>query len=57
MIFQTIYDLLMTHVFATATAVEWVGLVATFVSTIATLFVIAVPFLIVWKVMCMLMGR
>lgn len=56
MIYQTIYDLLMTSLFSGATAIEWVSLVCTILSTCATIFVFAIPFIIVWKLIKMICG-
>lgn len=50
MIYQTIYDLIMSALFAGATAVEWVSLVCTILATCATVFVFSIPFIVVWNI-------
>lgn len=57
MIYQTIYDLIMSTLFAGATAIEWVSLVCTVLATACTVFVFAIPFIVVWRVMCLILNR
>lgn len=57
MIYQTIYDLIMSTLFVGATSVEWVSLVCTVLSTACTVFVFAIPFIVVWRVMCLILNR
>lgn len=56
MIYQTIYDLIMNAFFTGATAVEWVSLVCTILSTCATVFVFAIPFIVLWKIIRLFVG-
>lgn len=56
MVYQTIYDLIMNGLFVGATATEWVSLVCTILSTCATVFVFAIPFIIVWKIIKLICG-
>lgn len=56
MIYQSFYDLIYP-LFSGATAVSYVELVCTLLATICTVFVIAIPFIIVWKVIQTICGR
>ena len=57
-IYQTFADLLTTYVFGGSIASgSWAELVVTLLSTIACLFVIAVPFIVVYKGICLIFGR
>lgn len=56
MVYQTIYDLIMSALFAGATATEWVALVVTILATTVTVFVFAIPFIVVWKIIRLFIG-
>ena len=54
-LFQTCYDLVATYIYGgTVEAGSHMDLVCTMVSTCANLFLVALPFLLVWKVIRML---
>lgn len=56
-IYQNFMDLLNTYVFGgTMVAGSNQELIATLVATCGTLFIISVPFMIVWKFIKMIMG-
>lgn len=56
-IYQTIYDLLNQYVFANGLVVGSVQeLAVVLASLVGTLFLVALPFLIVWKVLKLLGG-
>lgn len=57
MVYTSLYELIETYVFGNAAAVgSNAELVCMLVATIGSLFVIAVPFMVVWKVIKMIMG-
>ena len=54
-LYQTCYDLVATYIYGgTVEAGSHMDLVCTMVSTCANLFLVALPFLLVWKVIRML---
>ena len=57
--YQSIFDLIHTYVYGGVTLTSDMSLVCTLVSTIACLFFISIPFLVVWKVLCFIssLGR
>ena len=56
-IYQTFYDLIVNHIFGGSVVVgSHQELVCILVSTIACIFIIAIPFLVVWKVIKIIMG-
>lgn len=56
-IYQTFYNLIKTYIFGGTTGGDAnQELILILVSTIATLFIIALPFLVVWKVIRIFMG-
>lgn len=56
-IYQSIFDLLHTHIYGGVTLTSDMNLVCTLVSTIACVFMVSLPFLIVYKVINAIMGR
>lgn len=55
-IYQSIFDLIHTYVYGGVTLTSDMSLVCTLVSTCACLFCVALPFLIVWKVIKLICG-
>lgn len=57
-IYQTLYELVNTYIFGGTVAPEtYQELVAIAVSTLGCLFVFALPFVLVWRVIKLLGGR
>lgn len=57
-IYQTFYDLINTHIFAGEIVAETMpDLVATLLSTCGTVFVVAIPFILIWKLLSLIGGR
>ena len=55
--YSEIYSLLQTYIYGLDMALTPdMTLTLTLVSTIACLFLVSIPFLIVWKLICILMG-
>ena len=55
-IYQTCYDLIAQYVYGSVTVGSYQELVCILVSTCACLFVVALPFVLVWRVIRMLAG-
>lgn len=55
-IYQSIFDLIHTYVYGGVTLTSDMSLVCTLVSTCACFFCVALPFLIVWKVIKLICG-
>lgn len=57
-IYNTLYELINTYVYGGSIVAESVAdLVATLISTAGCIFLIAVPFMLVWRICKLLMGR
>lgn len=56
-IYQTFYELIQSVVYGTTALTGWQEMTLTVISTIACLFVLAVPFIVVYKVICLIMNR
>lgn len=57
-IYQTLYDIINQYVFNNSIVVNSVqDLATTLISLTATIFVIAIPFILVWRVIKMLGGN
>lgn len=55
-IYQSIFDLIHTYIYGGATLTADMNLVATLLSTCACVFCFALPFMVVWKVIKLIMG-
>lgn len=55
--YQSIYNLIINAIFEGVVITGWIELVVTTLSTIACLFAFAVPFIVVWKVIKLIVGR
>lgn len=55
-IYQSLFDLIHTYVYGGVTLTADMNLVATLISTAGCIFLVALPFMIVWKVIKMIMG-
>ena len=55
-IYQTLYDLLETYLFGVVEVGTYQELVTISLSAIGTIFVVAIPFILVYKVICLLVG-
>lgn len=57
-IYQTFIDLLSTYIFGNNVPTgSWEELMCILISTLACLFVVLIPFIVVYKVVCMVCGR
>lgn len=57
-IYLALYELIQNAFYgAASTLTGWQEMVLTVLATIGCLFVFAVPFIIVWKVICIIVGR
>lgn len=56
-IYLALYELIKNAFYGATTLTGWQEMVLTVLSTIGCLFVFAVPFIIVWKVICIIVGR
>lgn len=56
-IYLALYDLIQSVFYGTAALTGWQEMVLTVLATIGCLFVFAVPFIVVWKVICIIVGR
>lgn len=54
--YQTLYELLQTYIYGSADLTADMTLTLTLLSTIGVVFVVALPFCLVWKVVSMLCG-
>lgn len=55
-IYETFYSLLQQYIFGTIESGSYQELVAILASTIGCLFVVALPFIVVWKIIRMILG-
>lgn len=55
--YNSIFQLLQTAIYEGATLTGWQELFLTTMSSIAVLFAVAVPFIVVWKVIKLICGR
>lgn len=56
-IFQSLYDTLNTYVFGNSIVANSVqDLATTLISLIGTIFLVSIPFLVVWKIIKVIMG-
>ena len=55
--YESIYSLLQNALYTSVTLTGWQELFLTVVSSTAILFAVAVPFMIVWKVIKIIVGR
>lgn len=55
--YQTIYDLLISTIFDGVAITGWIELVVTLISTCCCLFAVAVPFIVLFKIICIITGR
>lgn len=55
--YQIIYDLFVSSFFAGAVVTGEMQLVATLVAVASCLFVFSIPFMVVWKVIKLIVGR
>ncbi|MBQ3235770.1 MAG: hypothetical protein IJA97_06395 [Clostridia bacterium] len=55
--YQSIYNILQTAIYESAVLTGWQELFLTIVSSACVLFAIAVPFMVVWKVIQLICGR
>lgn len=57
-IYQALYDLLNQYVFGNSVVVgTYPDLLCTLISGTACVFLVALPFLVVWKIIKLIMGR
>lgn len=56
-IYQNLYSLISNYIYGGTTLSADMQLTATIISTIGSIFVVALPFLVVWKVIKIIMGR
>lgn len=50
--YQSLFDLIQTHVYGGAELTPDMNLVCTLISTIGVLFCIAIPFFVVYRILC-----
>lgn len=50
--YQSLFDLIHTHIYGGVELTSDMNLVCTLISTIGVLFVLAIPFFVVYKVLC-----
>ena len=55
-VYQSLFDLVQQYIFGGGTLNANAELVCMLVSTIGSVFLIAVPFMVVWKVIKLIMG-
>lgn len=53
-IYQNLFDLIHSHIYGGVTLTPDMNLVCTLISTIGCVFLVSLPFLLVWKVIRML---
>lgn len=56
-IYQSLFDLIQTYIYGGATLTADMNLVCTLISTIGCIFLVALPFVIVYKVISFIVGR
>ena len=56
-IYLALYELIQNTFYGAAALTGWQEMVLTVLATIGCLFVFAVPFIVVWKVICIIVGR
>ena len=50
--YQSLFDLIHTHIYAGAELTADMNLVCTLIATIGVLFVVAIPFFVVYRILC-----
>lgn len=50
--YESLFDLIHTHIYGGCVLTSDMNLVCTLIATIGCLFVVAIPFLVVYKVLC-----
>lgn len=55
--YQGVYNLLIETIFEGVVITGWIELVVTTISTISCLFVFCIPFIVVYKLICLILGR
>lgn len=55
-IYQAIYDIIHQYIYGGVTMTADMSLVTTLIATTASIFTVALPFLVVWKVIKMVVG-
>lgn len=56
-IYQSIFDIIHTYIYGGVTMTADMTLTTTLLSTGASIFVVALPFTVVWKIIKMIVGR
>ena len=56
-IYQSIFDVIHTYIYGGVTLTADMNLVCTLISTLACLFAVSLPFVLVWKVISFIVGR
>lgn len=56
-IYQSLFDLIQTYIYGGASLTADMNLVCTLISTIGCIFLVAMPFVIVYKVISFITGR
>lgn len=56
-IYIALYELIQNVFYGATTLTGWQEMVLTVLATIGCLFVFAIPFIVVWKVICIIVGR
>lgn len=55
--FQSIYDLILSTIFNGVVITGWIEMVCTVLATAICVFAFLIPFIVVWKVICLIVGR
>lgn len=55
--FQSVYNLVLSVFFGGVASTGWIELVATMLATFAVVLAFAVPFIVVFKIIKLIMGR
>lgn len=56
-IYQNLFDLIHTYIYGGVTLTADMNLICTLIATMGCIFVVALPFCIVWKTIGWIMGR
>ena len=56
-IYESLFDLIQTYIYGGATLTSDMNLVCTLISTIGCVFLVSLPFVIVYKVISFIVGR
>lgn len=56
-IYQSLYDLIHTYIYGGVTLTSDMSLVCTLISTIGCIFLVSLPFVVVYKVISFITGR